>query len=152
MDRSDPWSRAGVKAWGGALCSATSSRTRHQFFDRGGFVLMTKDAEVLWYRSMQHPSNLEQLLAYPGTRVPVRHPGGRPNGTSANGVGNPHNPPKKSRLNCNVGCKVIKLSAHINICRHAQHAQPDDEAIRSRLSPVNMFRVLAAPVNGWMGR
>lgn len=83
MDRSDPWSRAGVKAWGGALCSAASSRTRHQFFDRGGIVLMTKDAEVPRYRCTQHPSNLEQLLAYPG----VWHPGGRPNGTSAKGGG-----------------------------------------------------------------
>lgn len=62
----------------------------------------------------------------------------------------PHNHPRKSRLNYNVGCKIIKPCSHRHLS--SRTAQPDDEAVRSRLSPVNMFRVLAAPVNGWMGR
>lgn len=107
---------------------------------------MTKDVEVPSSSTLQTWSDCLR------TQVPeylVCNPGRNPSGTSAQWVDKPHNHPEKS-LNCNVGCKVIKLWSHQRLS--SRTAQPDDEAIRSRLSPVNMFRVLAAPVSGWMGR
>lgn len=61
-----------------------------------------------------------------------------------------HQPPKKS-LTLQRRMQRPSRSAHINIFQQAL-LEEEDEAIRSRLSPVNVFRVLAAPVGGWMGR